>query len=85
MKNKIVTGISLRKNDGEKEITVQKTFQIFKVASTTAQPPIVVPKNGAAKSRFYCATVEMQLYLSTCIYFFMQIWRPYPVSLSSFK
>lgn len=84
MKNMIIKGISLRQNDWEKT-TVQNRFQIFKAAGTTAQPPIVVPENGAAKSWFYCPIVEMQLFLSTCIYFFMQIWRQYPVSLSSFK
>lgn len=45
----IIKGISLRKNDWEK-ITVQDGFQIFKAAGTTAQPPIVVPENRAAKS-----------------------------------
>lgn len=85
MKNKIIKGISLRKDDWEKEITVQIRFQIFKQAGTIAPPPIVVPKNGVAKSWFYFPIVEMQLYLSTCIYFFMQLWRQYPVPLSSFK
>lgn len=50
MKNKIIKGISLRKDDWEKEITVQIRFQIFKQAGTIALPPIVVPKNGVAKS-----------------------------------
>lgn len=64
---------------------MQNRFQIFKAAGTTAQPSIVAPKNGVAKSLFYYPIVEMQLYLSPCIYFFMQIWRQYPLSLSSFK
>lgn len=49
MKNIIIKGISLRKKDWEKEITVQNRFQIFKAAGTTAQPSIVVPENRVAK------------------------------------
>lgn len=50
MKNKIIKGIILRKNDWEKEITVQNRSPNFKAAGTTAQPSIVVPKNGLAKN-----------------------------------
>lgn len=59
MKNKIIKGIILRKNDWEKEITVQNRSPNFKAAGTTAQPSIVVPKNGLAKNWFYCPIVEM--------------------------
>lgn len=66
MKNKIIKGISLRNNDWEKEITVQNRFQIFKAAGTTAQPSLVVPKNGAAKSGFllsHCGNAVVSVHL----------------------
>lgn len=72
MKNKIIKGTSLRKNDWE--ITVQNRFQIFKAASTTtAQPPIVVSKSGVARRRFYCPAMKMHLhcplaFISSCKY-----------------
>lgn len=72
VKNKIIKGLSLRKNDCE--ITVQNRFQIFKAASTTtAQPPIVVSKSGVARRRFIvplwkCSCICPLAFISSCKY-----------------